>query len=172
MDRSGSTVTDRGDGRPAAGRRRLAVLAAVVAVLCAQGVYSFVVTPEPYPTVRMPGFGGGPTADGLFATTEVEITIGYADGSTVRPHVDELMAGIRDTARRKSLDSAFRPVDGAAGRAIDDPEVVAWLRAQAERLGDGDVPRFVEMCWRDGAVDARTGRYVDQEPCDVTRIEL
>ncbi|MGJ8505904.1 hypothetical protein, partial [Glaesserella parasuis] len=50
--------------------------------LVAQGVYSFRVSPEPYPVIRMPGFQTASTPQGIRTVSFVEGTVDFADGTS------------------------------------------------------------------------------------------
>lgn len=147
---------------PKLARRRLTALLAFGGLLLAQGVYSFAVEPEPYPTVRMPSFGAAPTRTGLFPTRIVNIKVSYADGSTSNPRVSELMDGVRFSAARPSLNYAFKP-----GKQIDT-ETRSWLERRAQALGGGPKPSSVEICWQDAAVNVSDASVVNAKPCDTT----
>lgn len=143
-------------------KRHLTALVAFGGILLAQGVYSFAVEPEPYPTVRMPSFGAAPTRAGLFPSRMVSITVAYTDGTTASPKVSQLMDGIRFSAARPSLNYAFKP-----GKQLD-AETRTWLEARAESVGDGRKPSSVEICWQDAAVDVRDASVVNAKPCETT----
>jgi hypothetical protein len=143
-------------------KRRLTALAVFGAVLLAQGVYSFAVEPEPYPTVRMPSFGAAPTRAGLFPSRMVQVTVTYQDGSSVSPRVSEIMDGVRFSAARPTLNYVFKP-----GKPVDD-ETRAWLQARAKAVGPGSEPASVEVCWQDAAVNVEDAQVVNAKPCETT----
>ncbi|WP_285240045.1 hypothetical protein [Pseudarthrobacter sp. MEB009] len=143
-------------------KRRLSALAVFGALLLGQGVYSFAVEPEPYPTVRMPSFGAAPTRAGLFASRMAYVKVTYADGSTVNPRVSEIMDGVRFSAARPTLNYVFKP-----GKPVDD-DTRLWLAARAKAVGGGSEPTSVEVCWQDAAVDVHDARVVNAKPCETT----
>lgn len=153
--------------------RRLIAVAAFGAVLLAQGIYSFGVSPEPYPTIRMPSFGAVPSADGEFVSTGLEITVHYTDGTTVNPNPVDLARDIRYSSARNSLDYAFRPNKaGEENKRASDPELVDWLRDRSVQIGNGSTPDSIEFCWRKTIVNITDGSAVSPGECDTTRVDL
>ncbi|MFI5435297.1 hypothetical protein ACHMZP_26030 [Rhodococcus baikonurensis] len=153
--------------------RRLIAITALAVVLLVQGAYSFGVRPEPYPTIRMPSFGGVPNADGKFSGSGLDITLHYADGSTMSPNPVDLAGDIRYSSARASLDYAFRP-SGAGERntRTADPELVEWLRNRSVEIGSGAIPDSVEFCWRKTIVDITDGTVASTDTCETTRVDL
>lgn len=136
-------------------RRRLLFLAAFGVFVAVQGFYSFELSPEPYPSIRMPSFGVAPDTEGHFRSRVLTISIRYEDGSVVFPMASELMQDFRFSAARPSLDYMFL---GEEAR-VDD-QVLRWLRKQGTRLGNGSEPTVITFSVRATSVDIRTAKYL------------
>lgn len=150
-------------------RLRVFVILGFCALLAVQGVLSFATRPEPYPTIRMPGFAASSIDNERFENvTTVSVTIEYEDGPTINPHPAELMDDFKPSSARPSLDHVFRVDSGASV----SPEVTDWLHDRAQDLGDGNTPTHVEFCWQEVAIEIATAESVDEQPCETTRIEL
>lgn len=121
----------------------------------------------------MPSFGGVPNADGKFSGSGLDITLHYADGSTMSPNPVDLAGDIRYSSARASLDYAFRP-SGAGQRntRTADPELVEWLRNRSVEIGSGAIPDSVEFCWRKTIVDITDGTVASTDTCETTRVDL
>lgn len=140
-------------------RKRITILGALIALLMIQGLYAFATEPEPYPAIRLPGFGAAPTPDGKFANEGLEITIRYADGTALRPSPDSLASDVRFSSARTTLDRAFRPLqNGTRNPNADKPEVISWLKRQASALNPSS-PKEAEFCWRTRVVEIRDGSF-------------
>ena len=153
--------------------RRLIAIAALTVVLLAQGAYSFGDRPEPYPTIRMPSFGGVPNADGRVSGSGLDITLHYTDGTTMSPNPVDLAGDIRYSSARASLDYAFRS-SGAGERnaRTADPELVEWLRNRSVEAGSGAIPDSIEFCWRKTIIDITDGNVASTDPRETTRVDL
>ncbi|WP_382307699.1 hypothetical protein [Herbiconiux sp. UC225_62] len=149
-------------------RLRLLVVVLFAIFLAAQGALSFVTKPEPYPSIRMPGFGTSPSSDGLFSTSQTLITIRYDDGTATTPAIEELMHGVRFSV----AGPAFNHVFPAAGSGQISDAVRVWLREKAFELGDGAQPMTLEICRISAHVNVQTGQIVDQTPCANTKVAL
>ncbi|WP_146070852.1 hypothetical protein [Arthrobacter sp. B1805] len=136
--------------------------------LVAQGLVSFVVEPEPYPTVRMPGFGSAPQADGTWAYTALDVRIHYEDGSSISPHISELLSGIRFSSAKASANFLLGPE--ASGEV--DPETRQWLHERAANLNDGAEPSSVQFCWRKTTIDIADASVDTSVPCNTTEVVL
>jgi hypothetical protein len=148
-------------------RRALLTVAFGVA-LVVQAAVSFVVEPEPYPAIKMPSFGDAPKSSGIFPTSIASATITYTDGSTLTPHISELLDDFRFSSAQYSFDYVFKPGSGRAA----DPEVTEWLAARARELAPGRVPDRVDMCWQKAALNIRSAEYESLTPCESVRIKL
>lgn len=148
-------------------RRRLTITIIFCGALLLQGIYAFVVRPEPYPAVRMPAFMQAAASDGTFPTTVATIEFSYADGSTVHPEVSELLNDFRYSVTRSSFDYMFKPPASHV-----DADVLDWLRVRAMQLGNGAEPTSVTFTWRKTAVDLRTAEYLDGGATESTELEL
>ena len=156
-----------------AGRRRVIILATLALGLAVQGIYALGASREPYPAVRMPGFGSAPSSDRLFATTTIDITIGYTDGSVRHPHLVKLMGDFRFSAVTTSADHVFHPRNNqGVVRPADDPEVRAWLAERARDIGDGTAPIYVEFCWRNGQLNVSSAQIIKSQACEMQRVNL
>ncbi|MCD2104985.1 hypothetical protein O4214_20410 [Rhodococcus erythropolis] len=153
--------------------RRLIAIAALAVVLLAKGAYSFGVRPEPYPTIRMPSFGGVPNSDGRVSGSGLDITLHYTDGTKMSPNPVDLAGDIRYSSARASLDYAFRPSRaGDRNARTADPELVEWLRNRSVEVGSGAIPDSIEFCWRKTIIDITDGTVASTDPCETTRVDL
>lgn len=148
--------------------KRALVLVAFVGALVVQAGASFIIEPEPYPAVRMPSFGSAPNKAGIFPTVAATAKITFTDGTTLEPHVSELMNDFRFSAARYSFDYMFKPTSSVE----PDQEVLDWLAGEARELGGGREPDRIDMCWRKNDLDIRTGTYSRVGECESTVIKL
>ncbi|ELT45959.1 hypothetical protein [Arthrobacter nitrophenolicus] len=152
---------------PKLSRRALITIAFIGALVVQAGV-SFASEDEPYPGIRMPSFGSAPNQAGLFPTVAVSATITYADGTTLEPHVTELMNDFRFSSARYSFDYMFKP----GSTVTPDSEVLAWLSNEARELGGGKKPERIDLCWRKTDLDIRTATYSNAAACESRVIDL
>jgi hypothetical protein len=129
--------------------------------LIGQGALSFLVEPEPYPTVRMPNFGRAPTPEGRMRVTSARMEAVGADGTTRTVDASALMSTFRFSAARPSYDHLLR---NAEPSTLSGP-AKAWLRARIETLNQGVRPIEVRMCWQQSEVSVVDGSTVHQQPC-------
>lgn len=152
---------------------RLVAVVALSAVLALQGLWSFATNPEPYPTIRLPGFGSVPNANGDFASTWLDITVTYSDGSTAQPNPVDVADNVRYSSARNTLDYAFRPAkDGRANPRAADPVVVEWLRTRPAISESGQIPEAVTFCWRRATVHISDAEVIKEEPCELAVVKL
>lgn len=153
-------------------RRQVIAVAALGIALLGQGLYSFATRPEPYPTVRMPGFGDAPTPSGMFANSGLEVTVRLKDGTELHPNPVDLAGDLRYSAARASLDYAFKPgADGERNPRSTDPEVLDWLSTRTMDLG-GQPASEVEFCWRKAVIDITDGTVTRPGECEVATVKL
>lgn len=150
---------------------RVLVLGGLIVLLLAQGLVSFTTSPEPYPTVRMPGFGTAPNSAGIITTTQQTVAIGYADGEVIDVSAEDLMADFRYSSVLPSLNFMFKPKKNGSP-AEPDAAVVDWLRGRAAALGSGGTPQYVQFTWQPVKVDIRDVGITPSSEPQVTRIEL
>ncbi|WP_157180099.1 MULTISPECIES: hypothetical protein [unclassified Rhodococcus (in: high G+C Gram-positive bacteria)] len=163
-------VAKRDDARRK--RRQAIAVVAFGAFLLGQGLYSFVTRPEPYPTIRMPGFGDAPTRDGQFAGSGLEITVRFEDGRELHPGPADLASDARYSSARASLDYAFRPSrSGEPNPRSTDPEVVDWLITRTTDLG-GRPAHEVEFCWRKAIIDIGDASVTTPDECEIAMVTL
>lgn len=148
-------------------KRGLLTIAFVGALVVQAGV-SFALEDEPYPGIRMPAFGSAPNRAGMFPTVVATAKITYADGTTLEPHVTELMNDFRFSSARYSFDYMFKP----DSTVEPDSEVLAWLSAGARELGDGKEPERIDLCWTKTDLDIRSASYENASECESTVIDL
>ncbi len=147
--------------------RALTTMAFIGALVIQAGI-SFIVEPEPYPAVRMPSFGSAPNKSNMFPTDVASVKITYSDGTTLEPHVSELLSSFRFSSARYSFDYVFKP--GSPG--TPDQEVITWLAGQARELAGGKNPKQIEMCWYKTELDIRSATYKNIGECDAVVIKL
>ncbi|MBG6184978.1 hypothetical protein IWX65_002956 [Arthrobacter sp. CAN_A214] len=145
---------------------RLWGLLALCGLLVVQGLVSFVVEPEPYPTVRMPGFGSVPKPNGSWAYTSLDVQVQYEDGSTTSPHVSELLEGMRFSSAKASASFLFGPE--SSGKA--DDETKTWLLDRAALLQSGETPVSIQFCWRKTTIDIADASVDTSVPCETTEV--
>jgi hypothetical protein len=137
-------------------------------LLLTQGGISFLVRPEPYPTIRMPGFGYAPTRDGRVQVSFARLEAVDAGGATRTVAVSDVMRTFRFSAARPSFDYLFRDADPSrlspAGRA--------WLRARIETLTDGFHPTQVRMCWQKSDVSVADASTMSEQSCTWKAVAL
>ncbi|MEX5263389.1 hypothetical protein RF640_05065 [Kocuria sp. CPCC 205231] len=148
--------------------RNLIVVALFGLFLVTQLAMSSIVDPEPYPTIRMPGFGAAPDSNGMFDTKAVDISIHYEDGVTINPHVADVMRGFRYSSATHSFNYVFS--ESEISRV--DKEVAEWLAARATDLRPHSSPSYVEICWYSFQLDISTVEEVDATPCELRRVNL
>lgn len=167
-----SSVVETERNHEARKRRELIIVVVVAVALILQGLYSFSTRPEPYPTVRMPGFGDAPKSSGKFANNGVEISVVLANGAVLHPSPDELAGDVRYSSARPTLDYVFRPkANGERNPKADDPEVIAWLSSRVAELSP--VPaREVLFCWRKRVVDISDASAELVGPCESENVAL
>ncbi len=148
-------------------RLRAASVGVFLGALVLQGAMAFVVHPQPYPAVRMPAFASAPNADGRFPSSELSVTIGFADGSERRVEPALITGDVRHSQILSMLSHAFR---GEVGSDLD-PELLAWLQ---ERVAVVDPRPATDLtfCWRSRLVDVASEAVVSSGPCDLTRIRV
>jgi len=151
------------------GRRSgLIIVAAFLVLLVVQGFYSFRVSPEPYPVIRMPGFAGAASVEGTRPVTFVEGAVDFSDGTTVEVDPAEVMKALRFSTARPTLDHVFDPTETRER----SPELLAWLREQVEGITgrtDADAIRF---CWQKALVHVEDASVTDRSPCEWTEVDL
>lgn len=153
------------------GNRRLIIIAALWALLVAQGWYALLADPEPFPAVVMPGFGVASDADGTYVATLLKVSIEFDDGTTLEFRFDEVMNGFRFSAAEPSIEFLFDP-DRNPDAANPPPEVITWLRLNAARLGGGRKPESITFCWQKTLVDLSNAGAAPTEECRMTRVRL
>lgn len=147
--------------------RRVLILLGLIFMLAVQGAYSFVTTPEPYPTIRMPSFGSATSADGSFVADQVKIHVAFADGSDVAVKPAELM----DAFSYSSSGPALLHVFGPDAPQVS-PEVTSWLKYQVADLNPSSSPASVTFCFQDADVDVDTGDLINVGPCQTRKVEF
>jgi hypothetical protein len=150
--------------QPAAGEKapwHVIVVSVFALLLIGQGVVSFLVKPEPYPTIRMPNFGLAPTRDGRMRVTFARLEAVGADGTTRTIDASEVMSTFRFSAARPSYDHLFRHADPSTL----SPPVKAWLRERIEAVNQGSRPTEVRMCWQQSDVSVVDASTVAEQPC-------
>lgn len=153
-------------------RKQFAVVAVLITALLLQGLWAFATEPEPYPAVRLPGFGDAPTADGQFADSGLEIEVRYANGLTLRPTPDILASDIRFSSARPTLDEAFRPgPDGAPNPNSSNERVIAWIKKRASLLTSSP-PSEVTFCWRTRVINISDATYTYRGECELTKVRM
>lgn len=157
---------------PARQRRQLITVLIVGVLLLAQGFYAFAVEPEPYPAIRMPGFGAAPSQDGKFTRDGLEILVRYSDGATRKPTPEALVPDVRFSSARATLDKAFRPLaNGSANPNADEQQVISWLRQNATSLS-GSQPSEVVFCWRKQIVRISDAAVSYPGNCETVRVRF
>ncbi|MCP2047872.1 UNVERIFIED_ORG: hypothetical protein J3D58_001944 [Paenarthrobacter nicotinovorans] len=139
-----------------------------VAALVVQAGLSFIPAQEPYPAIRMPSFGSAPNSEGLFPTVIATVDINYSDGTTLSPHVTELLRDFKFSSARYSFDYMFKP----GGGGNPDGETIEWLSNQAKELGEGKTPERLTLCWKKADLNIRTATYENISPCESKVIDL
>jgi hypothetical protein len=153
-------------------RKRAIVVAILAVVLPIQAVYAFAVEPEPYPVIRLPGFGSAPDAGGKFARVGLEISILYSDGKILSPTPHELARPVRFSSARPTLDKAFRPLANGVGNPnASNDQVIAWLRRNASDL-ESSPPVEAVFCWRKQLVNIVDASVDRQGDCETVKVAL
>ena len=143
-------------------------MSAFLVLLVAQGFYSFRVSPEPYPVIRMPGFGSAASADGTRSITLVSGVVDFADGTSADVNPADIMAAMRFSTARPTLDYAFDP-DSTTAKS---PEVLEWLRAQVEDVTGRSDADSVSFCWERAVVHVEDASVTDRSACEWTKVDL
>ncbi|MFB3977999.1 hypothetical protein [Microbacterium proteolyticum] len=142
---------------------------AVFAVfLVAQGVYSFRVSPEPYPVIRMPGFQTASTAQGIRTVSFVEGTVDFADGTSAEVNPATVMDSLRFSTARPSLDYVFGPSESRHW----SPELLEWLRTRVQAVTGRTDASGIRFCWQSATVDIHDASVTDDGACEWTEVKL
>lgn len=149
--------------------RPLVAVIAFATLLPAQLGVSLLAGHEPYPTIRMPGFGDAPTAEGFFPTQLTRVSIEYEDGTNLTPHVADLMKDFRYSSSVPSFNYLFK--DDSRWEAAR-PEVEPWLYSTVHALHPTSRPTTVSICWYRADVDVWTSEYVNSSECERRKIDL
>ncbi len=157
-------VVQRSDQR----RVDLVVVVVFALLLLAQGYYSFRVDPEPYPVIRMPGFGNAASSEGTRTVTLVEGTVDFSDGTSSDINPMSVMETIRFSTARPTLNFAFGPQRSHHW----SPEVVAWLRERVETVTGRTDASIVRFCWQHATVHIEDANVTDDGACKWTEIPL
>ncbi|WP_152609254.1 hypothetical protein [Kocuria rosea] len=129
---------------------------------------SLALNSEPYPLVRMPGFGDAPDKDGKFPVEIASVSLTYDDGTTIHPHVAEFMNNFRYSSSVYSFNYMFKDNDNAM---IDD-EVTSWMYDTAKKLHPESKPTYIDVCWFKAEVNIKSAEYENKTACDGQRINL
>lgn len=132
-----------------------------VFLLAAQGVYSFAVKPEPYPSIRMPDFGPAAAPDKTFKLPIARAEVVNRDGSSRAVSPYELMADFHFDMARPSYDYLFKSSDPS----MITPSVKIWLRNRLGEIEPGAEPTELRMCWQPTTISLTDASVVGQEPC-------
>lgn len=81
---------------------------------------------EPYPAILQPSFGYVADAGDTVKATEVRYVVAFADGSTQRVEVEDLLTDAGDKAEYIALNVIY------GGES--DPDVIAWVSDKVARL--------------------------------------
>ena len=137
-------------------------------LLVVQGYFSFVIKPEPYPSIRMPNFGFAAAEDGTFEISMARAEVLTSDGSLQSLSPAELMAEFRFSTARPSYDYLFLS-DQSPGVT---PAVKNWLRERIKQLGMPGSPVEIRMCWHRPSVSVKDASIVRDTPCTWRSIRL
>lgn len=163
MGATNSPVRRRG-GRTSA----LVVFTLFFVLLVGQGVYSFRVSPEPYPVVRMPGFAGAASPDGTRPVTFVRGVVDFADGTSAEVNPADIMEPMRFSTARPTLDHVFGPSSAKQW----SPEVREWLRERAAEVTGRSDAAVIRFCWERALVHVEDASVTDRAACEWTDIDL
>lgn len=148
---------------------RLVTVTVFGALLVVQGFFSFIILPEPYPTIRMPGFGLAATTDGTLPVVIAHAEAIDENGSVQAISPTSLMNQFRFSTARPSYDYLFGTTSNPA---LITPEVKEWLRNRIEVVSGGTRAVEVRMCWQKTDVSVFDASLVRQEPCVWRAIKL
>lgn len=162
------TLQNSTENGPGSRRTSLIIVVIFAVFLVAQGLYSFSVSPEPYPVIRMPGFQTASSAQGIRTVTLVEGTVDFADGTSAEVNPAVVMDSLRFSTARPSLDYAFGP---SASREWS-PELLAWLRSRVETVTGRPDASDIRFCWRRVAVDIHDASVSTEGDCEWTEVTL
>ena len=130
-------------------------------ILVGQGVFSFAIKPEPYPSVRMPNFGTAASSDGTFDVPLARAEVVNVDGSIDAISPTALMAEFRFSTARPSFDYLFQRSEPSK----ITPKVRHWLRERIAEIAADTQPAELRMCWQKSSVSLSDASVVRSEPC-------
>jgi len=140
---------------------RLTVVCVFAVILVAQGFFSFVIKPEPYPSIRMPNFGTAASSDGTFDVPLARAEVVNEDGSVEAISPTALMAEFRFSTARPSYDYLFQRSEPSK----ITPEVRRWLRERIADIAADTHPAELRMCWQKSSVSLSDASVVRSESC-------
>jgi hypothetical protein len=147
-------------------RRNAVIVVGFAALLVVQGALSFLITPEPYPAIRMPSFGQALARDGIMPVTVTRVVISSGDQERTVAASD-LMEPLRYSAAGPTLDYAFR---GDPDRLSDDAK--DWLRGRARAVSGLADPESIRLCWDQLLVNVEDLSIGREKPCEWIEVEL
>lgn len=163
MGATNATVRGRG------GRRRVLVIFTLfLALLVVQGIYSFRVSPEPYPVIRMPGFAGAASSEGTRPVTFVRGVVDFADGTSVEINPADIMEPMRFSTARPTLDHVFGPSSVKEW----SPEVREWMRERVIEVTGRVDASVIRLCWQRALVHVEDASVTDRAACQWTDVAL
>lgn len=139
---------------------RTVLVCSFAALLALQGYLSFIVHPEPYPSIRMPSFGVAAASDKTFGVTFASAEATARDGTTRPISIPQLMEEFRYSTARPSYDYLFLSADPSS----ITPSVKNWLRDRIETT-TGIEPTELRMCWQKNLISVVDSTVVKEAPC-------
>ncbi|MDU0366399.1 hypothetical protein AB0O16_01145 [Microbacterium sp. NPDC089180] len=147
--------------RPSKQRRNLLIVVAFVCFLVIQGFFSFRVSPEPYPIIRMPGFQTAANSDGTVGATFVDAEVDLADGTSTPIDPSALMEPLRFSTAGPTLDYILGP---KAETTLSE-ESISWLRDRARIVSGREDVTGIRLCWVSTTISIEDARVVESQPC-------